>query len=323
VQVVFSKLLIDMNKFAKPILRLAFSDLESGSDRCKNWLFGLLEQRFNVEESSDPDFLICSNYGHGYLDYLCPRIFISCENVRVSPWKCDFIFSSDYSRLPYHHRLPYYRLRYTAEELATSRNWRQILEADRKFACVVISNPMGEERNAFWRCLEQCGPVASGGHFRNNVGGPVPDKLEFCRGYKFCIAFENSSAPGYTTEKLIDAWMAGCVPIYWGDERLGDDLNTKCFIHARDFDSWEALADHVMELDQTPGLYEAYLKQPLLNKGGLPNELTDGALLDAFEIAFKAGHRIPKFIKEAQRLSKVVLKARSSVRAALRPKWYQ
>ncbi len=50
-------------------------------------------------------------------------------------------------------------------------------------------------------------------------------------------------------------------------EWAGDDLNTKCFIHARDFDSWEALADHVMEVDQAPGLYEAYLKQPLLNRG--------------------------------------------------------
>ena len=54
---------------------------------------------------------------------------------------------------------------------------------------------------------------------------------------------------------------------------MGDDLNTKCFIHARDFDSWEALADHVMEVDQTPGLYEAYLKQPLLNKGGTAAEV--------------------------------------------------
>jgi hypothetical protein len=155
------------------------------------------------------------------------------------------------------------------------------------------------------------------------VGGPVPNKTDFCRGYKFCIAFENSSAPGYTTEKLIDAWMAGCVPVYWGDERVGDHFNTKCFIHARDFISWESLADFVITVDKTPSLYEEYLKQPLLKDGCLPNELSDQAILDAFDMAFEQGHRIPKIIKRAQRLSKVALKARSMARAILRPKWYQ
>jgi hypothetical protein len=307
----------------KAILKLAFTDLERGSDLCERWLIQLLEKRYHVVISKDPDFLIFGNYGHDYLRYVCPRIFVSCENVSVTHLKCDFIFSSAYLQSGYHYRLPYYRFRYTGEELESVRDWKNTLDAPRDFACVIISNPMGNERNAFWQALERRGPVASGGHYRNNVGGPVPNKTDFCRGYKFCIAFENSSAPGYTTEKLIDAWMAGCVPVYWGDERVGDHFNTKCFIHARDFNSWESLADFVITVDKTPSLYEEYLKQPLLKDGCLPNELSDQAILDAFEMAFEQGHRIPKIIKRAQRLSKVALKARSMARAILRPKWYQ
>jgi len=303
-------------------IKIGFSDFWPGFNPVSNWFEQLLKQRYEVEVCDEPDFLIFSNYGHGYLDYSCPRIFFSAENTAVSRWKCDFIFSSAYDTAPYHHRFPNNRLCYSAKELEKERAWRGIMSENRGFSCVVISNPFGVERNAFWECLEARAPVASGGHYRNNVGGPVPDKREFCNRYKFCLAFENSSAPGYLTEKLFDAWAAGCVPVYWGDERVGDDINTKCFIHARDFDSWESLADHVMEVDHSPALYESYLKQPLLRLRRLPTELTDEAFLNAFARAFHVGHRIPRCIKRAHRFAKEVLRVRRALRG-LRPKWYQ
>ena len=55
--------------------------------------------------------------------------------------------------------------------------------------------------------------VSSGGRYKNNIGGPVDDKLKFQRKHKFVIAFENTATPGYTTEKIIGAFAAGAVPI--------------------------------------------------------------------------------------------------------------
>ncbi len=39
--------------------------------------------------------------------------------------------------------------------------------------------------------------------------------MDVFRRYRFCIAMENTIAHDYVTEKLWDAFAAGCVPIYY------------------------------------------------------------------------------------------------------------
>lgn len=46
--------------------------------------------------------------------------------------------------------------------------------------------------------------------------GPVADKIETLSQYKYALCFENVSQPGYITEKIIDCFVAGTVPIYMG-----------------------------------------------------------------------------------------------------------
>jgi len=45
---------------------------------------------------------------------------------------------------------------------------------------------------------------------------PLQDKWDGLAPYKYSIAFENTVAPGYVTEKLFDCWVAGCLPLYYG-----------------------------------------------------------------------------------------------------------
>ena len=42
-------------------------------------------------------------------------------------------------------------------------------------------------------------------------------KLKFQHRFRFTIAIENSESPGYATERLMDAFLEGTIPIYWGD----------------------------------------------------------------------------------------------------------
>ena len=44
------------------------------------------------------------------------------------------------------------------------------------------------------------------------------DKKEYLKQFQFNICSENSSTPGYVTEKLFESFEAGAIPIYWGDE---------------------------------------------------------------------------------------------------------
>ena len=71
---------------------------------------------------------------------------------------------------------------------------------------MVVSNPRCQERNRFFHMLSRYKPVHSGGWHLNNIGGPVPrringksGKVEFARNFKFVIAFESTPYPGYTT----------------------------------------------------------------------------------------------------------------------------
>ena len=34
------------------------------------------------------------------------------------------------------------------------------------------------------------------------------------------ICFENTSKPNYFTEKLVNAYYSGSIPIYWGDPNI-------------------------------------------------------------------------------------------------------
>ena len=122
--------------------------------------------------------------------------------------------------------------------------------------------------------------VDFGGRWRNNIGGAIGDryndfrtsKYHWLKDYKFHICFENSSYPGYVTEKLIQAFRAKCVPIYWGDPTLCDEkyaeyrpvFNPKAFINVHNFDSLDFVVKEVERLDNDPQAFLAMLKEPML-----------------------------------------------------------
>lgn len=47
-------------------------------------------------------------------------------------------------------------------------------------------------------------------------------KIDTLRRYKFCVAIENSEDKHYVSEKIYDALVAGCVPIYFGAPNVLD-----------------------------------------------------------------------------------------------------
>jgi hypothetical protein len=95
-----------------------------------------------------------------------------------------------------------------------------------KFCAFIVTNPKNTVRNDAFKTLNKYKPVDSAGRLYNNMGdiifaglgggGGEMKKHTFLKDYRFCIAYENQASPGYTTEKLLHAKAAGCVPIYWG-----------------------------------------------------------------------------------------------------------
>ena len=93
------------------------------------------------------------------------------------------------------------------------------------------------------------------------VEHPVADKLAFQQAYKFVIAFENSSTPGYLTEKFAEAAQADAVPIYWGDPTIAELFNPKAFVNCHDFATLEDAVERVKEIDADDDLYLQMLSE--------------------------------------------------------------
>ena len=104
----------------------------------------------------------------------------------------------------------------------------------KKFCAAVISNNRSTDffRLKFIEKLNKYKQIDMGGKYLNNVGY-ISNKIEFLSSYKFSIAMENSEGDGYVSEKIIDSFLAGTIPIYYGDYMVEEFINPKAFILIR------------------------------------------------------------------------------------------
>lgn len=273
-------------------LKIDFADFWPGFDKKNNFFYNLLSQKFTVIISDKPDLLFYSVYTTEHLNYKdCTKILYTGENQRPNFRLCDFAFSFDYSEDIKNYRLPLYALWGDLTQLVDRQiDARATLNSKKKFCCFIVSNGGCEVRNNFFHELSKYKHVDSGGRFLNNIGGPVENKSEFIKEYKFVISFENESYPGYTTEKVYEPLADHCIPIYWGNPLVGQDFNTKSFINCHDFSSFSDVIDKIKEVDNNDDLYMQYLKQPVLINNELDKLLSKENVLRRLEdiVAFHA-----------------------------------
>ena len=74
-----------------------------------------------------------------------------------------------------------------------------------------------------------------------NSPDPVPDKITAMGNFKFTLVLENCVFPGYLTEKIFDAMLAGTVPVYYGAPDIQDFIPMDCFIDFRNYNGFKNL----------------------------------------------------------------------------------
>lgn len=217
--------------------------------------------------------VVFSDFGAPPSGFPGPIIYYSGENVVPDLGSCHFAITSSLLQHERHHHLPYWAFSCTdPSRLLTEarRAARAAAPAPPGFCSFVASNARAPERNRFLRILHRLRPVSSGGRAFNTTGTPVADKGAFLRSHRFNICFENTSSPGYTTEKLIDALDAGAIPIYWGNSALDRHFNTACMLRAEAFPNLDALAQRVIELDDRPEERARMLALPCFRDDRVP-----------------------------------------------------
>ncbi len=202
-----------------------------------------LKPHYDFVAADAPQILLYGPYPGALPPGRCVKVFIGCENLRPLMDECDWAFGvyhEDYIGHPRYMRFA--RWGDDAPLLQPERDWEAVLKAKTRFCAFVFAQPT-PYREAFFRALSRYKRVDAPGRSMNNMASidPVPGEIDwnakraFLRQCKFVVAFENSSAPGYNTEKLTHAIEADSMPIYWGDPEIGRSFNPGRFINAHDF----------------------------------------------------------------------------------------
>jgi hypothetical protein len=132
----------------------------------------------------------------------------------------------------------------------------------KNFACMVVSH-FGINRLETYNMLSKINTVDGYGDAFNNSSNMY--KLDILKNYKFNICFENTIDYGYVTEKLLEAKLGGCIPIYWGSSLSKKDFNPKCFINYTDMSSISELESEVNKIYSSEDLLAERFSEPLFN----------------------------------------------------------
>ena len=231
------------------------------------YYYRLLRRFYDIEICDRPDFLFVGQLGYEHFVYdNCVKIITIGENCTPDFNNFDYAIGCD--KLAFGDRylqLPAWRANPHLPELKTVAPPLDETLLKRDFCSFVVSNAGADSlRIDFFNELSKYRKVASGGRLLNNVGGSVKDKMDFIARYKFNIAFENSTLPGYATEKIIEPLAAYTVPIYYGDPDIGDWFSTDCMVRLRSHADVRRAVDEIVALDRDDAAYLAKVKAPRL-----------------------------------------------------------
>ena len=111
------------------------------------------------------------------------------------------------------------------------------------------------------------------------------DNLHIYRNYKYCLSMDISDRVGYISEKLLMAFLGGCLPIYWGTREVFEIFNKDAFIFYN-FDNPAETLNEIRYLEQNETAYRERLAAPILRNGSqtiddffsLSDEIGNGSL---------------------------------------------
>jgi hypothetical protein len=272
-------------------LKIAFTDFWP-EWKDEDFITPILQKKFNVVIDQDnPDVLFHSIFGgvKNAPSYKCKKILFLGENWNPKQFNSNYSISFEpHSRTNF--RLPLWEVYLLLwpnlkEKLFNRKKWKNF----ERFCSFTVSNPSNQFRNIAFDNLSLYKRIHSYGKVRmNDLGLNQLSRGKYWRygknqffldhSHKFMIAYENNGYPYYCTEKLMDAFLAGSMPIYWGDPKVKEDWNEKAFLNVVDYPEW---IHEVKKLDQNEEYFNEKYNEPVFT-GEQKDKLINN--LDKFEM---------------------------------------
>jgi len=179
-------------------------------------------------------------------------LFQTGENVRPDHVEADYSITFDLGISDSKHfRVPYWMemADWSREGVTGNQNPRygQLLDLERLMQPLgddflkrpqigaIFASHLREPRGTLLKAVkEQIEVKEFGMTFNPNIKNHLESgiiKYDELQNFAFNLCPENGMFPGYYTEKIPEAFMAGCLPITWADDNVRVDFNPNAFIN--------------------------------------------------------------------------------------------
>ncbi len=255
-------------------IKIAFADFWpewNGED----FITPILKKHYNVIiDQHNPDVLFHSIFNRmtDTPKFKCKKVLILAENWRPSKFRSDYSISFD-PHSPTNFRLPLWQIYFLLWPELNDRLYTRLnhLSFDR-FCSFTVSNGNNFMRNGMFQQLNSYKMVHSYGRFLTNTQElqeaskgrywrDAKDEFFLKNKHKFSITYENTPYPNYCTEKIMDAFLAGSMPIYWGDPKVKNDWNEKAFINVNDHGG--NILNAIKQIDTDTKMFESKYHEPV------------------------------------------------------------
>ena len=147
---------------------------------------------------------------------------------------------------------------------------RKYVNNERNKFAAYIAHHSPKHREEFFNLLRsKNSTVESLGKSLNTNQVTLPKKWDnlqqIYKDYTFGIAMENTNEDGYITEKIMNVFLGGAIPLYWGSSKVKEIFNTKAFIYINDFPSFEDCVNHIIELSKNKSIIQQMQNEPIFN----------------------------------------------------------
>lgn len=269
-------------------MNICYLDFWEGFDPNCNWFNCLFQdiyenREFNFNSTAEEaDVIFASSFGlerYKVKNSKAVKIFYTGENERPDLDFGDFSLSFDFDTYGGRNfRLPHWYLyinwwnipnfphaRISKEQLFYKWSPEEIYER-KNFCSIVIGNPVANRIEVVQKLahISKSDSIHGYGRVFNNPYSGC--KVDLLKNYRWNICFENSIAEGYVTEKLLEAKVAGCIPIYYGTNSASIDFNEHCYINYANFKSVEDLVGLICRYDGNKDLFLSIANQSLFRK---------------------------------------------------------
>ena len=235
----------------------------------KRWIRKKLKDNFIVKfDSYKPDYLFYNIFGVNHLKSKYNnsiKIAVFTENKIPDFEEADYaIGQAHINYLDRYFKFPIFLWRIKNLKKIRDKIIKNPIRT--KFCAAVISNNFSTDgfRLNFIKELNKYKRIDMGGNYNNNVGGRIKNKIKFLSSYKFSIAMENSECDGYISEKIVDSFLSGTIPIYYGNYMSDEYINPKSYILIRDENDMYKKIEYIKMIDNDDEIYKKIIKEKVL-----------------------------------------------------------